>query len=349
MNIYYNSETQFYNCKWCNKKYKRDSKLADHIETTHPFARLHSNRFQLSKEERENIINLLKDYCQLLEEVFQNTNVSHFHKDQLDNHVKGYFNGDLLNEFNLMYRFIHASHMLLPVTYKQWIDTNNNDTNNESNLLRMIENHLFFLHRVNASSLLSKVISQTPDETNQLELLLKEFESFLNLGMTWRNDNFCPSLVVDLIWHASMMNNSMYMVMCNRFFKTPLSHCLPENEEKSWDKDHHEKRYSEFERHFSECHSRPPLKIDDLVLGTENAFDVYKKMEEKRIADEKMRILYLERLQREKEDKRRIEHQAYLKMREEEERIKREYNENYFKQHGSYPSYKRPSWDDGKC
>jgi len=388
MDLYYNSETQFYNCKWCNKKYKRDSKLTDHIETNHPLARLYSNHTHLSDEEGGKIIDLLKDYCKLLKEILHNIDVLNFQENQLNGHIKAYLDGSLENELNLMYRFIHASHMLLPVTYKQWISDNRGPID-ESDLFRMIENHLFFLNRVNQSTLLSKIISQTPGDTNQLELLLKEFERFLNLGMTWRNDNFCPSLVIDFIWHACMMDNSLYMKICNRFFKTLLPHCLPENEEEAWDKEHHEKRYAEFERHFTEYHSSPPLKIDDLVIGSENAFDVYKTMliekeekekmrklfieqlqeeekEKRRINDEKRRIAHLEYLERQKkekeeqkrineekrkinEERNRIVHLEYLEMLRKEEQIRKEHRENYFKQHGRYPPYQRPSWDDGKC
>ena len=48
-------------------------------------------------------------------------------------------------------------------------------------------------------------------DTNQVLLVLREFEAFLNLGMPWHGKwNFCPSLIIDLVWHSAMQDAQKY-------------------------------------------------------------------------------------------------------------------------------------------
>ena len=224
MDIYHSNN--FYNCKWCNRKYKTVKKFKHHVEQNHPSATLNSNRKTLTIEESKYILTQLSLYSKAI-------------KDGT---------------------FVHLSHKLLPT----------NDNIDSDELERITRNHVVFCQRVQESGLLDKVLSNA----EQLELLLKEFTRFLNLGQPWAGGNFCPTLTIDLMWHASMMSSAEYKTMSTRFLGTVLPHCLSEK---------HQERYVDFEKRFVHYHSQLPLKIDRLFHGNEDGikvlFDKWKQRE----------------------------------------------------------------------
>jgi len=289
MDVYYNSNTQFYNCNWCNRKYKTEKKFKQHVEQHHPFATLNSNWKTLSDVETKYILTQLKIYSNVI-------------KDIALNNVKD-----------------TVSHLLMPTI--DIISTNELD--------RITKNHKVFCQRVVESGLLEKVFS----DSKQLESVLKDFQRFLNLGQPWIGGNFCPTLTIDLLWHASMMSNEEYKILTNRFLGTVLPHCLNENEDK------HEERYNNFEKHFIHYHKQQPLKIDMLNIGKEDAITVlFDKLKQKEYEEQERET----KRQRERE-LRRIEAEKRYKdmvLKEEQRR------NDYYAKYGSYP---RSIWDDGKC
>lgn len=276
MDIYHSNN--FYNCKWCNRKYKTVKKFKQHVEQNHPSATLNSNWKALTIEESKYILTQLSLYSKAI-------------KDGT---------------------FVDMSHKLLPT----------NDNIGSDELERITRNHVVFCQRVQESGLLDKVLSNA----EQLELLLKEFTRFLNLGQPWAGGNFCPTLTIDLMWHASMMSSAEYKTMSTRFLGTVLPHCLNENE------DNHQERYMDFEKRFVHYHRQLPLKIDRLILGNEDGikvlFDKWQQQAIKQKAEDELR--WAEQQKRYKA--------ACLK---EEQR-----QAEYYAQNGYYP---RSIWDDGKC
>ena len=184
------------------------------------------------------------------------------------------------------------------------------------------EAHKLFQTRIMESGLLAKSIS----DTQQLFKLFDEFEMFLNLGMTWKNDNFCPSLIIDLVWHAAMMNQQKYSLLCLRFVGKVLPHCLTANDSLIAVG---LGRFEQFERQFLYHHRKQCMKISDLVMGSDNAIQEVRT--------------YLKKEQRERIERERIERERIERECIERGHIKNE-SEYKFNNYGG-----RSIWDDGKC
>ncbi len=63
---------------------------------------------------------------------------------------------------------------------------------------RMVTIHSEFRERILPQ--IDKIISSGP----QLLRIIDDFQAFLNLGIPWNGGNFCPSLLIDLVWHSAM-------------------------------------------------------------------------------------------------------------------------------------------------
>lgn len=120
------------------------------------------------------------------------------------------------------------------------------------------EGHREFQRKAKESGLLFRLQS----DPQNLFKAITQFEMFLNLGITWRGDNFCPSMIIDFVWHSAMLQPGKYSDLCIRFFACKmLSHCLPENIGLE------EKRFAEFEAQFRHHHKVAQLSIGDLTIG----------------------------------------------------------------------------------
>lgn len=204
-------------------------------------------------------------------------------------------------------QFINASQKLLPGILEPSPDE----------VKRMTENHIVFRQRIIESQLLAKMLSS---EIN-IFLAFDEFERFLNLGKPWKGGNFCPSLIIDLIWHSAMMNTEKYTDICERFVKRILPHCLIENEGQ------HDKRFEEFMNHFKRDHNRSCLQIGDLILteGNDGISNARQALKVKKDVEEKDKAEEMER--------HRIQYEKYRVDIEEQKR------------NGTYQEYR----GDGKC
>ncbi len=118
---------------------------------------------------------------------------------------------------------------------------------------RMVPIHGVFRERILPH--LNKALSSG----DQVLRIIDDFQAFLNLGIPWRGGNFCPSLLIDLVWHSAMQNQERYVAMCTRFLGQPLSHCLVEN-------DGNEERFEEFVKQFKHQHGRDHVGLSDLSM-----------------------------------------------------------------------------------
>ncbi len=145
---------------------------------------------------------------------------------------------------------------------------------------RMHQIHSIFRERI--VPLLNKALSSG----DQVLRLLDDFQAFLNLGIPWRGGNFCPSLLIDLVWHSAMQNKERYVAMCTHFLRQALPHCLIEN-------DGNEDRFDEFTKQFIHQHGREHVKPDDLIYGNDGngiiaARNRLKSAEESRLLKERI-------------------------------------------------------------
>ncbi len=332
----------FFNCKWCNRKYKTEQKFHHHVETNHPYVALHENNEKLSIDDRLYLLNCFKNYSELLLSAIN-----------IKKTVKTYFNWDGESQIKDEIKFVWSSHMLNPISYATFLNNNkrpeglkydavsapNNKTEKKvkkeerKGLKRMVKNHLIFRDRVKESTLLQKALSNA----DQLNALFIEFERFLNLGRPWQGDNFCPSLIIDLIWHSSMMHPKNYNILCTKFIGKILSHCLLENE-------NDDERFVRFEKQFNHRHNKNFLKIEGLTLSDEN-----------NAVEELLRMIQEEQLQKERnEEIKREEMSKREEIRRQEMLKQEEINKKRWEQieeqkrNGTYV-YKRSLFDDGKC
>lgn len=163
-------------------------------------------------------------------------------------------------------------------------DTFEHATRNLGDLERMLPIHQTFRDRIIPH--LDKVVSSGP----QVLRVIDEFRAYLNLGFTPRGDNWCPSLLIDLVWHSAMQNKERYLPFVNRFLYGQLPHCLPEN-------DGDGERFEAFVRQFRHQHGRSYMTVDDLVAGNETngireARDMLRREDEeakRRAAEERVR------------------------------------------------------------
>jgi hypothetical protein len=178
------------------------------------------------------------------------------------------------------------------------------------------EVHALFRQRITANNLLQKL----DKNGEQMLLILADFEAFLNLGIPWNDGNFCPSLLIDLVWHSAMVHDyKKYEMLCKRFLSgRVLTHCVapPELDEV---------RFKEFEKQFQHQHKRKYMSIGDIHEAPPDALDarsILLGIEENR------------RIQRQADEERWAEASRRMRLQIEEE-----------KRNGTWKPYQ----DDGKC
>lgn len=139
--------------------------------------------------------------------------------------------------------------------------------NPSKDLKRIVLEHWNFRTRAMASGLIPKAVS----DPRQLLTLIDEFQMFLNLGRPIRGGNFCPSMLINLVWHASMMDETKYAAICSRFFRSnkPLTHCLEENQGDEV------RRNEQFRESFIQRFGGFPMTISDLILGEQGNQNVF--------------------------------------------------------------------------
>lgn len=191
-----------------------------------------------------------------------------------------------------------------------------------------LESHLTFRSRVIESGMIDRILYGS---TEQLHCILEEFRKFFALGVPWRGDNFCPSLLIDLVWHAAMMDREFYTKLCKRFFGAGfiLPHCLEHNDQTDTE------RFQMFEKQFQHQYGRACLKIVELAACPYDGSHVFDKLRnEANIKAEKERLAA-------------IEAKRLWDLRAPERELERQRWEALERAH--YARYGRSIGDDGKC
>lgn len=192
------------------------------------------------------------------------------------------------------------------------------------------ENHAVFRSRSLDSGMLTKIWYGS---TEQFNLVVLEFQKFFQMGVPWRGDNFCPSLIIDLVWHASMLDAAFYKDLCERYFGRGfiLPHCLNHDDQTDAE------RFAQFERHFEHQYRRPYLKIENLGAEAQNGVEtsVFDKLRSERVAKKEAKRLAAI------EAKRIWDLNAPQRKIDEERRAAEE--------RAHYARYGRSIGDDGKC
>lgn len=265
------------------------------------------NKKKLTLEQRQYLLTQLQTYVSTI------ISTQMFSMDvSLDNTILEYINWNGIDPIDTAVCFVWVSHMFLPQDYTTYLEKGfrrpanlqaaqivalsadgklpfvsrgNEDPSLVRDLQRITHTHMTFCQRIQESEILQKVIS----DSNQLDIVFDEFERFLNLGYYWNGNNFCPTMIIDLIWHASMLDNVQYNKLMIGFMGKPLTHCLEENE----GEDKQQERFTVFSKHFTDYHGKEPLNIDDLNLGEEKG--VFKNLEQK--------YLFLQREKNEKHER----------------------------------------------
>lgn len=202
--------------------------------------------------------------------------------------------------------------------------------NPSKDLQRIVSEHWIFRTRAMASGLITKAVS----DPEQLLTLINEFNFFLNMGRPVRGGNFCPSMVIDLVWHAAMMDETKYANICSRFFRSnkPLTHCLEENQGDE------KRRNEQFRESFIQRFRRFPMTISDLIFGNhgdQNVFLAAKQL----IEAEEERERMAEEARKEEERKHREKAQREYELRQFNPPT---YSNSYGRNYNGYT-------DDGKC
>jgi hypothetical protein len=281
-----------FHCFLCKKNYTRQSKFEEHVDKDHPFYTTFSFRgVILSTETRLEITNEVFNYCDMLSNINTNMNI--------ENAVARYLQWNPNEPTDKEVIFVWASDMLSPTTYVQKSrpdslgnhfqissdsHTNIPATSEDTNFLKnLVQNHLNFVLKIR--DMLPKILQC------DFEIIIEEFYRFLNLGKPWRGGNFCPSLLIDFIWHCTMMNHKLYIKISHLFFSgTILSHCLQENENKS------NERSIEFYKKFNHFYHRDPFAIETLHETSKNAMEEYKlKLQLRIVLENKEKEQELER------------------------------------------------------
>ncbi len=275
-----------YNCGFCKRKYQTTSKLEDHMKTNHPNVAKLCNSMRFTLEERLELLDLLEMYMAIIKDIPDITGVEDY----------THWNG--VDPSSKSVKFIWYSHMLLPEQYQ--IRT---QVKQDAVLSTMVANHIVFCER--ASEFIDRA-------ANHMDKLIDEFNLFLNLGFDWKGSNFCPSMLIDLVWHAAMMNPEFYIQLTNRFFGKILPHCLEDNES------NHAERFAAFQKQFIFQHSRRNLSIDDLDHLPTTTLDEVRNLLLKQVVDRE-EFAILEQARREKiwkqmQEESRKDIEAYNKM-----------------------------------
>jgi len=144
----------------------------------------------------------------------------------------------------------------------------------------------------------------------QLDSIIDEFNRFLNLGYSWNRVNFCPSIIIDLVWHASMLDNEKYNELTSKFVGKLLSHCFEETKK-------HEERYGVFLQIFKNHHRQNVMLSNNLKVFNDN--DVSGSLKH-RYNEAQLELEKIKEQQRIEEENRRQEEEKNRRIRIEKEK-----------------------------
>ena len=167
---------------------------------------------------------------------------------------------------------------------------------------------------VQAQVTFSKRLFQMCDlEKCDWERVIGDLESFFRLGLPYYDTNFCPTLLIDFLWHALMQNPELYSKVCEKSCGEIMPHCKIERSE-----DEDKARYEYFLRVFKKKYGDlyfPPAPERTRTPGDINK--IQETLAKLSLQEETKRLEKIEKI--EKEEERRLEEYKIKRKKELEE------------------------------
>lgn len=86
------------------------------------------------------------------------------------------------------------------------------------------------------------------------------YERFVRMGLPWYDRNFCPTLLIDLFWHAALTDNRFFQSTCAKLSGYCIPHCKPG---RSAEED--AARHEYFVDVYTHIYHEPPLAFGPVV------------------------------------------------------------------------------------
>lgn len=324
----HNAITTFYKCPVikCNRKYKSKDRRDKHVKTDHYYDTQYANCFQFNHSIKAKIYGLASSYLELLHRVNQKQiEVLHMSmickrrdvpKDIVKIIVK-------LVKAQYVSEIRKAAINLLP---------QNGGKHKKSGIERLVRAQRIFSE---------KFLTRFPNETKvDWQLAMKDLEGFFQLGLPYQDTNFCPSLMIDFMWHSLMQTPELYEQICSKSTGHLVPHCVSARSDEE-----DEERYQYFLDVFKHRHGRDVVQTSTLHVG--DALKSLQQKEQNIIDQEKQQRIELEL--KEAETRRRRE-EEFKKKREMQHKEMKEFSEkmcvsvsNWFQ----YQSYYIPAANQG--
>jgi len=243
----------------CNKKYKTEIKLKKHVETKHYYdTHGGNNQYKINLKMKVNIYKLAVKYAMILSQII----------DMEDSVIIAQIESGDRNT-----AWVQCAINLLPQKC--------NMTITDSELIRISIAQRDFARRLWEHGF---CWSQS-DWKN----IMEDFECFLKMGLPYYDSNFCPTLCIDFLWHASMQDKQIYRELCPN---EVIPHC---STERNPDEDLQRFEYFKevFQMHFRRQVYLPSVNapkssaeinqtFQNLIIGLENTIIAEQKAETER-------------------------------------------------------------------
>lgn len=282
----------------CNRKYKSEEKVKNHIEKNH----FYDTRGQPHKYSSRNFKH--KIMAKIYESAAKYAIILHRIKEMNEEDIIEAVKSNSDEEMIL------CAKNLLPQKYGKEIDINE--------LIRIAVAQHKFAQRIFEDNLLGRC---------DWKLVMEDLYSFIMLGLPYYDTNFCPTLPIDFLWHAMMQKPNFYQNYFKSISLKPIPHCIIERSEEE-----DLQRYEYFLKVFEYYNDRKPyvsteqissdtiIKIDEIY----QSFDDMRSAElEKIAAKERAKLEKIAEEERAEEEKQLKEEREVARRKE----IVRDFNE----------------------
>lgn len=151
--------------------------------------------------------------------------------------------------------------------------------------------------------------------------VMDDFQSFFNMGLPYYDTNFCPTLVIDFLWHSLMQDPELYSQVCKQACKDIMPHCnIVRTEEEDV------KRYEYFVEVFKNLFKSAPQSFSSDIYSKGDVNQIFIDLRDKELLSIKLEReeqkrkerFYLEMIERDrlKQQQREEEWQKFCEMAE---------------------------------
>jgi hypothetical protein len=297
----------FFQCAYCNKKYKTQKKLVQH-ENEKCEGKKNARNYDIDpKSKSEKLINCHVPGCRkkFKKEDSLKTHIetNHFYNTRGNNHFE--FDSETkIKIYEIASRYVRTIHLSVEDQLKALLPQLDNPSEEDMTRIAIAQKEFA-----------EKLFNLNFFIECDWEKVMKDFQCFIRMGLPYYDTNFCPSLPIDFLWHALMQDRALYKEICKKSCKQIIPHC-----EKERTKEEDEKRYQYFLKVFRERFSRNPYE-PEIHVGKE--IDISKISE---------RFVKLAKKERQKiikqEEKRKQEKEASEKEEEAKKVIMKNFSEN---------------------